>query len=112
MLILKLFAFDDRESGPRQDPSRAQAHACDISLITTLAQLSDYREGRNFLRRHGTSDVVRRARTVVGAKFSTMEQPGCRHVLASAGFYADLPIAQRRDRLEAARRRLARWFAP
>lgn len=110
MLILKLFAFDDRDSRLRRNEERAQAHAYDIYLITTLAQLNDYREGRDFLSRHGASDVVRKAREVIAAKFLSLEQSGWKHVLTSATFYPDRPLGERRELLDLARRRLLRWF--
>jgi hypothetical protein len=110
MLILKLFAFDDRDSPPRQDDERAQAHAYDIYLITSLAQLSDFTEGRRFLREHEASAVVQKARGIVMAKFLTPEQSGWRYVLTSAAFYPGQSIDSRRERLDTARRRLLRWF--
>jgi len=110
MLIIKLFAFDDRDAEPRRDETRAQAHAYDIYIIATLALPEDYQEGRRFLHRHATSDVVQRARTIAATKFGTIEQSGWGHVLASAAFYRDQPIAARREHLDVARRRLSRWF--
>jgi hypothetical protein len=110
MLILKLFAFDDRDSETRRDAARAQAHAYDIHTIATLALTGDYQEGRRFLHRHTVSDVTQRARTIAATKFSTLDQSGWRHVLASAVFYPDEPVAARRERLDVARRRLLRWF--
>jgi hypothetical protein len=111
MLILKLFAFDDRDSDARRDDARAQAHAYDIYLIAWLSLPQDYREGREFLRRHETSDVVQRARTIVTTKFGALEQSGWRHVLTSTAFYPGRPLEMRRERLDVARRRLLRWFA-
>jgi len=110
MLILKLFAFDERDSASRQDKERAQAHAYDIYLIVTLAQLSDYREGRNFLHRHAGSDIIRKARQIVAAKFSALEQSGWRHVLAAAAFYPGGPMVEKREEVDMARRLLLRWF--
>jgi hypothetical protein len=110
MLILKLFAFDDRDSDSRRDEERARAHAYDIYLITTLAQLSDFTEGRDFLRRHEGSDVVRKAREIVATRFLTLEHPGWKYVLTSAAFYPGRSIDDRREQLDLARRRLLRWF--
>jgi hypothetical protein len=110
MLILKLFAFDDRDSDPREDEERAQAHAYDIYLITTLAQLSDFREGRKFLHQHKASEVIQKARDIVVTKFLTLDRSGWKHVLTSAAFYPGQSIDSRREQLDLARRRLLRWF--
>lgn len=110
MLILKLFAFDDRDSESRRDESRAQAHAYDIHIIATLALTEDYQEGRRFIWRHATSEIVERARTIAATKFGTNEHSGWRQVLASAAFYPGQPMSVRRERLDVARRRLSRWF--
>jgi len=110
MLILKLFAFDDRDSAARRDEDRAAAHAYDIWLIASLARPSDHMQSREFLRRHGTSDVVEKACAIIASKFSTLDQSGWRHVLASKAFYSDRPIAERREHLDRARRVLLRWF--
>jgi hypothetical protein len=110
MLLLKLFAFDDRDSPPRRDEERARAHAYDIYLITTLAQLSDFREGRKFLHQHEASDVIQKARDVVAARFLTLEHSGWKCVLTSAAFYPGQSIDNRQEKLDMARRRLLRWF--
>ncbi|MBM4026218.1 MAG: hypothetical protein FJ280_12550 [Planctomycetes bacterium] len=110
MLILKVFAYEDRDSDPRRDEERAQAHAYDIYLIATLAQLSDYQEGRGFLSRHASSDVIQKAREIVTTRFSALEQSGWKHVLASAAFHPGRPMGERREQLDLARRRLLRWF--
>ncbi len=110
MLILKLFAFDDRDSDLRKDEERAQAHAYDISLITTLAQLSDFREGRKFLHQHRASEVIQKARDIVVRKFLALDCSGWKYVLTSAAFYPGQSIDSRREQLDLARRRLLRWF--
>ncbi|OHB63050.1 MAG: hypothetical protein A2Y76_12685 [Planctomycetes bacterium RBG_13_60_9] len=110
ILILKLFAFADRDSDARRNEAHAQAHAYDVYLVAALALPGDYQEGRRFLTRHATSHVVQRTRTIIGAKFSTLEQSGWRHVLASSAFYPGRPMQARRERLDIARRRLLRWF--
>jgi len=110
MLILKLFAFDDRDSVSRRDEERAQAHAYDVYLISALTQLSDFRQGREFLHRHEASEVVRNAREIVRNKFLTLEHPGWRYVLSSAAFLPGRPIGDRQKELDVARRRLLRWF--
>lgn len=111
LLILKLFAFEDRNSHLRRNEERAQAHAYDIYLIAELAQRDDYLEGRRFLGRHARDEIVRRARTIMDTKFQSLEQPGWRHVVASSLFSLGRSMADRRQVLDTARRRLLRWFA-
>lgn len=111
MLILKLFAFEDRDSDPRCNTERAQAHAYDIYLIAELADRDDYVEGRRFLDRHAHTEVVQRAQAIVETKFQALEQAGWQHVLASNLFVSGRSTADRHQTLDAARRRLLRWFA-
>lgn len=110
MLILKLLAFDDRDCEARRDEERAQAHAYDTYLIVALARQDDYLEGRRFLRRHETSEIVEKARVIVASKFSSPEQAGWRHVLRSAAFAPNRSMDERRRQLDEATRRLLRWF--
>jgi hypothetical protein len=111
LLILKLFAFEDRDSPLRRNQERAQAHAYDIYLIAQLAERTDYLEGRRFLARHARDEVVRRARTIIDTKFQSLEQPGWQHVLTSSLFASGRSAADRQQTLDAARHRLLRWFA-
>jgi hypothetical protein len=110
MLILKLFAFEDRDSDARRNGERAQAHAYDIYLIAELSEREDYLEGRQFLDRHAHDEVVRRARTILDTKFQSLDQPGWRHVLTSHLFASARSTADQQQTLDAARRRLLRWF--
>lgn len=109
-LLLKLFAFNDRDEGPRQDLERAQAHAWDVYVIIMLTNIDDYHEGRQFLSRHEDSDIIRTARSIVESKFNDVEQAGWRRVLESSDFYPDLNRREKEVRLDEARRRLLRWF--
>jgi len=109
-LILKLLAFDDRHQGLRKNDAQAQSHAFDIYMIVALANLNDYKEGQKFLSRHNDSKIVQRAQSIVNSKFSSVEQPGWLYVLEAASFYPDRNIQQKRTRLDAAKRRLVRWF--
>ena len=110
MLILKLFAFGDRDSDARRDEARAQAHAYDIYLITALAEREDFLEGRRFLDYHGGEEVVLKAKTIVETRFSALDQSGWRCVLGSNLLARDHSASERRQMLDGARRRLLRWF--
>ncbi len=110
LLLLKLFAFSDRDEGRRQDSERAQAHAWDIYITIMLAGRDDYLEGQDFLSRHKDSKIVQTARSIVGSKFSVIEQTGWRRVLEAVDFYPDYNRRQKEDMLDEARRRLVKWF--
>lgn len=110
LLLLKLFAFNDRDEGQRQDSERAQAHACDVYVTIMLTDRNDYFEGRQFLLRHDDSDIIQTARTIVAGKFNQVEQAGWRRVLGSSNFYPGLNRQEKGARLDEARRRLIRWF--
>lgn len=110
LLILKLFAFNDRYEGQRQDSERSQAHAWDIYITIISANRADYLEGQKFLKRHEDSDIIQTARSIVGSKFNAVEQAGWRRVLESSDFYPDLNRPEKEAELDKARRRLLRWF--
>ncbi len=110
MLILKLFAFEDRDSDARRNGERAQAHAYDIYLIAELAGREDYLEGQRFLDRHVYEEVIQKSQAVVETKFQTIGQSGWQHVLASNLFASGRSMEDRQQTLDAARRRLLRWF--
>jgi len=109
-LILKLFAFNDRHEGQRKNDGQARAHAYDIYVIITLATINDYKQGQKFLARHSDSEVIRKAKSIVSTKFSSVEQPGWQHVLATSSFHPNLNIPQKRNRLDKTKRRIVRWF--
>jgi len=109
-LLLKLFAFNDRDEGERHNPERAQAHASDVYRIMILVSRDDYMEGQRFLLRHKDSEIIQAARSIVAGKFNAVEQAGWRRVLESSDFYADLNRREKEARLDEARRRLIRWF--
>jgi hypothetical protein len=110
LLILKLFAFNDRYEGQRQDSERSQAHVWDIYITIVSANRADYLEGQQFLKKHEDSDIIQTARSIVGSKFSAVEQAGWRRVLESSDFYPDLNRPEKEAELDKARRRLLRWF--
>ena len=109
-MILKLFAFNDRDEGQRQDSERAQAHAWDIYIEIMLANRDDYLEGQKFLSEHEDSEIIQTAKAIVRNKFSAVEHSGWRRVLEASDFYPALDRQQKESRLDEARRRLIRWF--
>ncbi|MBN1816349.1 MAG: hypothetical protein JW828_03255 [Sedimentisphaerales bacterium] len=110
LLILKLFAFRDRNRGDRQEDERAQAHAWDIFIITMLSELRDYREGRRFLERHKDSEIIQTVKHIVTMNFSNVDQDGWQRVLGASDFYPLLNRHDKEAKLEDASRRLMRWF--
>jgi len=110
LLLLKLFAFGDRDEGHRQDSERAQAHAWDIYIAIMSANRADYLEGRHFLSRHRDSEIIRTAQLIVSDKFGEVQQAGWRRVLESSDFYSGLRRREKEARLDEAKRRLTRWF--
>jgi hypothetical protein len=110
-LLRKLFAFNDRHEGQRQDIERAQAHTWEIYITIMLANRADHLEGQQFLSRHEDSDIIETARSIVGSKFNAVEQAGWRRVLESSDFYPDLNRRQKEAKLDEARRRMIRWFS-
>ena len=97
-LLLKLFAFNDRSEGQRQDSERAQAHALDIYIAIMLTNKTDYDEGQKFLSRHGDSEIIQRAQSIVGSKFSSIDKPGWRYVLEASSFYPEINVRQKREK--------------
>lgn len=110
LMLLKLFAFNDRGEGDRLDTERAQAHAWDIYITIILTGRDDYLEGQDFLSRHRDSKIIQTAQSIVGCKFSSIEQAGWRRVLESSDFYPGHNRGQKEGMLDEARRRLIRWF--
>jgi hypothetical protein len=108
LLILKLCAFDDRDK--KGEVERAQAHAFDVYITVTLANIADYREGQRFLARHGDWNEIQRVTWIIKHKFSSVDQPGWHRVLETSYFYPNMSVKQKRDELEKAKNRLVRWF--
>ena len=109
LLILKLFAFDDRSN--KDDTEHAQTHALDVYLIIAMqTQRRDYLEGQKFLSRHKDSSIIQKAQSIVDNKFSSVDKDGWRLVLEASSFFPDKNIPQKKDRLEEAKSRLIRWF--
>jgi len=109
-MILKLFAFNDRDEGQRTDFERAQAHALDIYIAIMLTNKTDYDEGQKFLSRHRDSEIIQKAQSIVHSKFSSIDKSGWRYVLEASSFYPEINVRQKRERLDNAKRRLVRWF--
>jgi hypothetical protein len=107
MLILKLFAFDDRHK--RQDTERAQTHAFDIFVIAELSNTADYRQGREFVSKHNDSEIINKTRLIVSERFNDAESTGWEYILRT-GIFPELNLQQKRQRLEHAANRLLRWF--
>ena len=95
-LILKLFAFNDRDQGQRQDSERAQAHALDIYIAIMLTTRADYLEGQKFLSRHKDSEIIQKARSIVDSKLSSVDKPGWLLVLEASSFYPEKNVRQKR----------------
>ncbi len=110
MLVLKLFAFGDRDSDARRSEARAQAHAYDVYLIAALAERDDFLEGRRFLDHHADEEVVQKARAIIEANFQTLDQSGWKYVFASGLLSQSHTMTERRQILDKSRRRLLRWF--
>lgn len=108
LLLLKLFAFDDRDEKKENDP--AQAHAFDVYVTVTLADRNDYLQGQKFLDRHKNSQIIQRSESIVTNKFSSVDQVGWQRVLETSSFFPNLNVQQKRERLDEAKRRLVRWF--
>jgi hypothetical protein len=108
LLILKLCAFDDRDR--QSETERAQAHAFDVYVTTTLASRDDYLEGQKFLARNNDWQVIQGVTSIVKDKFGSVDQPGWQRVLEVNSFYPNMSVQQKRDELENAKNRLLRWF--
>jgi hypothetical protein len=110
LLILKLFAFNDRDSGTRQDDNKARAHAYDIYVIVTAANLQDYKEGIKLLSRHSDSKIIYQLKSIVENQFNTIDSSGWLRVLENTIFFPNLGINQKRDKIRQAQDRLKKWF--
>jgi hypothetical protein len=108
-LILKLFAFNDRDE--KRDRDRSQAHAWDIHIATMLTTRDDYLEAREFLSEHKDSNVILKTQSIIDNKFSSVDKPGWQRVLEASSFHPEMKVQQKREMLDRARHRLMRWFA-
>ena len=110
LMILKLFAFRDRNSGSRKDDNKARAHTFDIFNLITLTKRSDYKEGLEFIERHQDSDIIIEAREIIRDNFFEIESSGWLRVLENTSFYSNLSTTEKREKIQAAKTRLIRWF--
>ncbi len=108
ILILKLFAFDDRIK--KGDIDRAQAHAWDIYITVLLSARADFEEGQSLLFKHIDSPIVARVQNIVSGNFSSLDQQGWRQLLRTTDFYPELDIDQKKEKLDVAMKRIIRWF--
>jgi hypothetical protein len=109
-MIMKLYAFEDRIKGARQDLDRAIAHAFDVYIIIMLTDINDLREGQKFLARHKDSEIILETKRIIENNFSQYGKVGWQTVLRSSIFYPTQSIAERNEMLRQASARLLRWF--
>jgi len=110
IMIMKLFAYNDRYQGKRKDQDRAMAHAWDIYITIMLADITNLKEGQAFLSRHADSKTIQKTKSIIEKSFSQYENIGWQTVLASPNFYPVLSITQKEEKLKQAAARLRRWF--
>jgi hypothetical protein len=110
LMIMKLFAYNDRHHGNRKDPDRAMAHAWDVYIAIMLTDRTDFKEGQAFLSQHADSEIIKKARTIVGKSFSQYENAGWQTVLSSTNFHPSLSVTNKENKLGQAAARLRRWF--
>lgn len=73
-LLLKLFAFDDRQDDPGVD--RGRHHAFDLYRVVSMLTPKEWRQVSELRILHGDHEVVRRARRLVREHFSDPESVG------------------------------------
>jgi len=110
LLIMKLYAFNDRLEGERKDSDRAMAHAFDVYITIMLTTRDDFKEGQKFISRHSESEIILKARAIINRSFSDYQKQGWRIVLESPNFYPTMTIDQKYDKLQSASARFLRWF--
>jgi hypothetical protein len=76
LMIMKLFAYDDRYQGKSKDLDRAMAHAWDIYIAIMLADITDLKEGQAFLSRHSDSEIIQKTQSIIEKSFSQYEKAG------------------------------------
>ncbi len=110
LIIMKLFAYNDRCQGKRQSPDRAMAHAWDVYIAIMLTDITDFKEGQAFLKRHADSGIITKAKSIIESSFSQYEKGGWQIVMSSPNFYPTMNIAEREEKLKQATARIVRWF--
>ena len=109
-MMMKLFAFNDRYEGKRQDSDRAMAHALDIYIAIMLTDIADLKEGQEFLSRHSDSKIIQKTRDIIQNSFSQYEKVGWQTVLSTYNFHPTLSLADKEEKLKQAAARISRWF--
>ncbi len=109
-LLLKLFAFNDRTDGPRQNDNQAQNHAFDIYVILSLVDSDDYKTGQNFLKRHNDSQIISKTKRIITKRFFSTDSTGWQCLYRVSSFYPNKSRTEKQEKLDHARRRLLRWF--
>lgn len=110
LMIMKLYAFNDRVEGNRENSDRAMAHAFDVFLVIRLTDRDDLKQGHQFISRHNESLILEKAKAIVKASFYDVQDRGWQTVLSSSNFFPDKNIPDRESELEKASSRLKRWF--
>ncbi len=110
LMIMKLYAFNDRIEGERENSDRALAHAFDVYIAIMLTNREDFKEGQNMLTRHRDSDIILKTRGIVKDSFSHHEKVGWQTILSSSNFHPTLNMNQKLEKLQDASSRLLRWF--
>jgi hypothetical protein len=67
-LLMKLFAFVDRNQDPDKDFARH--HAMDLYRVAAMLDHDEFHEARSAILDHGDLDVVQKARLIVNEHFS------------------------------------------
>ncbi len=110
LMIMKLYAFNDRCQGKRHDPDRAMAHAWDVYIIIMLSDIADLKPGQKFVARHSESEILQKTKNIVENHFSKPEQLGWQTILSSSNFYPDTSMQEKEEQLYQATARIKRWF--
>jgi hypothetical protein len=110
LMIMKLYAFNDRIEGNRKDFDRAMDHAFDVYVIIMLTNIDDLKEGKSFLSRHSDSDIIHKTKLILENRFSNYAQAGWQSVLQNNNFYPTMTLSEKEEKLKQASARLIRWF--
>ena len=111
LMIMKLYAFNDRCRGKRHEPDRAMAHAWDVYIIIMLSDITDLKQGQEFIVRHTESEILQKTRNIVEDYFSKSQQLGWQTILSSPNFYPGTSMREKEEQLQQASARIKRWFS-
>ena len=115
LLIMKLHAFRDRfekkdEERADENKERVIAHAKDIYVIMVLSGREDFLEGQAFLQKHKDSEIINNASKIVDDYFMDVNSGGWLKLLSASDFFPNEDVAQKRQRIDSAMKRLIKWF--